>query len=107
MFTIEPSVTLEECRSAGRELGSVCGGSPRADFEQALVMRLSALGALGDALAQTAVDADEALAALDQAAWASWEAAQDDAGRSRSPAKGRTDEVKRKTRRLIRAVCAC
>jgi hypothetical protein len=73
LLIFEPPVTIEECRSAGRALGSAWGSRPRVAFEQALIERLTVLV---DAFAPAGLDADEALAAFDQSAWAAWEAAQ-------------------------------
>jgi hypothetical protein len=68
----EPPVTIEECRSAGKQFGEAWARRSRADFEEALIERLTAI----DELAPLSSDAEEAMAAFNQAAREAWEAAQ-------------------------------
>ena len=70
----EPPVTIAECRAAGRQFGETWANRPRGEFEGALVERLAAIDEL--ALAPLSSDAEEAMAAFDQAAWGAWEALQ-------------------------------
>jgi hypothetical protein len=63
-LVFEPPVTIEECRSAGRQFGETWANRPRGEFEGALVERLAAI----DELAPLSSDAEEAMAAFDQAA---------------------------------------
>jgi hypothetical protein len=70
----DPPVTIEECTAAGRQFGETWANRPRAEFEEALIQRLAAI----DELAPLSSDAEEAMAAFDQAAWHTWEALQPD-----------------------------
>ena len=77
----DPPVSIAECPSAGRQLGEAWGTRSRVEFEQALIERLVAI----DDLAPLSSDAEEALAAFDQAAWQAWEAAQRAHGTASDP----------------------
>jgi hypothetical protein len=68
----DPPVTIEECTTAGWQFGKTWANRPRAEFEEALIQRLAAI----DELAPLSSDAEEAMAAFDQAAWSAWEALQ-------------------------------
>ncbi len=69
---IDPPETIEASRLAGRWFGSAWGQASRVAFEDALVAQLLILS---EALATGEWDAEEAVAAFDQAAWSGWEAA--------------------------------
>ena len=87
-------MTIEESRSAGQRLGTGLSGRSRLAFERALTERISALQ---EATVPVGYDANEVLAAFDQAAWAAWEAAQHPAPDDLEPADQHRRGVKRGT----------
>lgn len=66
-----PPLSIEDCRQAGDDFGQGMRGRSRQKFEAALMHQLDMLVA---ALAETALNEDEAVAAFDVAAWDAWEA---------------------------------
>jgi hypothetical protein len=78
-LTSSPPATIEECQSIGKQFGEAWPTWSHADFEEALIERLTAI----DELAPLSSDAEEAMAAFDQAARSAWESAQheEDGGR--------------------------
>ncbi len=63
--------TIETYRAQGRAFGQQWRGRSRRKFEESLVKRLDILS---EEIAALAVDAEEATAAFDVAAWDAWEA---------------------------------
>jgi len=66
-----PPLSIADCRAAGESFGRDMRGRSRQKFEAALMHWIDMLTA---ALADTALDEDEAVAAFDVAAWDAWEA---------------------------------
>lgn len=72
-----PPESVEDCRVAGETLGREMRGRPRAKFETVLMQRLDGMA---EQIAASPLDADEAIAAFDVAAWDTWEAVLTGAG---------------------------
>ncbi|HTI01507.1 MAG TPA: hypothetical protein VL752_11225 [Acidisoma sp.] len=66
-----PPETIEDCRTAGETLGQEMRGRSRTKFETVLTQRLDRMA---EQIAGSALDAEEAIAAFDVAAWDAWEA---------------------------------
>jgi hypothetical protein len=66
-----PPETVEDCRVAGETLGREMRGRPRVKFETVLMQRLDGIV---EQIAASTLDAEEAIAAFDVAAWDTWEA---------------------------------
>jgi hypothetical protein len=66
-----PPETIEDCRVAGETLGREMRGRPRVKFETVLMQRLDGMA---EQIASSTLDAEEAIAAFDSAAWDTWEA---------------------------------
>lgn len=68
---VHDHLIIVECRMTGLEFGTEFAHQSREAFEVALVGQLTALD---ERLAVTALNAADAVAAFDQAAWDAWEA---------------------------------
>ncbi|HEX3982422.1 MAG TPA: hypothetical protein VHX12_01890 [Acidisoma sp.] len=70
-IALPSSTAVDEYRAKGSTFGREWRGRPRRKFEETLVKRLDALG---EEVAGLPLDAEEAIAAFDVAAWDAWEA---------------------------------